>query len=177
MLFFLPAAVDITVIILAARHREFFWLFPVLATAGSLVGAFATFSVGQKIGDKSLASWLSEKQIKVVEKRLKNKGAVALAIPGLLPPPFPLTPFVLACGALKASLSKFIMTLGAARMLRFGLEAGLAYFYGTQIVGVLESDAVQKVVTWIIGITLLGTAYTIYRVISSARHMRTGRKT
>jgi membrane protein YqaA with SNARE-associated domain len=178
MLFFLPAAVDITVIVLAARQRDLFWAFPLLATAGSLSGAYVTFMIGRKIGEKSLTSWLpGGRGIGRVEGRIRDKGAVALAIPGLLPPPFPLTPFILACGALKVSLSKFMLTLAAARLVRFGLEASLAAIYGSRIVAVLESDAIRRFVTMMIIITVIGSAYTIYRVIASTRHMRAGRRT
>jgi membrane protein YqaA with SNARE-associated domain len=55
MLFFLPAATDLAVIILTARHRDLFWAFPVLATAGSLLGAYVTFWLGRKIGENSLS--------------------------------------------------------------------------------------------------------------------------
>lgn len=173
MVFFLPAAVDISVIFLAAGHREVFWIFPFLATAGSVLGAYGTMLVGRSIGEKSLSYWLSERRIQQVQKRIKNKGAVALALPGLLPPPFPLTPFVLVCGALKVSRSKFIITLAAARFLRFGVEALLAYFYGSRIISVLESENFQRIVTGLFVIALIGTGYTFYRVVASTRHMRT----
>src|SRR4051794_23485071 len=101
MIFFLPAAVDIAVIVLVARHPQIFWIYPVLATVGSLAGAWVTFHIGKTIGEKSLEYWIPEQRLNSVRARIKDKGAVALAIPGLMPPPFPLTPFVLACGALQ----------------------------------------------------------------------------
>ena len=175
MVFFLPAAVDITVIFLAAGHREFFWVYPFLATAGSVLGAYGTMLIGRRIGEKSLSSWVPQRRIQQVQKRIKDKGAVALALPGLLPPPFPLTPFVLACGALKVSRSKFVATLAAARFLRFGAEASLAYLYGSRIVNILESRAVQYLMMGLFVIAAIGTAYTLYRVVKSTRHMRTQR--
>lgn len=175
MVFFVPAAVDITLIFLAAGHREMFWVFPFLATAGSVLGAYSTMLIGRRIGEKSLDSWVPERRIRQVEERIRNKGAVALALPGLLPPPFPLTPFVLVCGALKVSPSKFIMTLAAARFLRFGVEALLAYLYGSQIADTLQSEIVRYVMTGLFVITVIGTAYTLHRAVRNTRHMRTQR--
>ena len=45
MVFFLPFGVDTLVIYLAARNGMWFWLYPLLATAGSLTGAAVTFWV------------------------------------------------------------------------------------------------------------------------------------
>ena len=39
------------VIYLAARHRETFWIYPLMMTAGSVAGAGFTFWVGFKVGD------------------------------------------------------------------------------------------------------------------------------
>ena len=48
MLFFLPFGVDAVVIYLAARDRDLFWIYPLLATAGSLVGAALTYWIGRE---------------------------------------------------------------------------------------------------------------------------------
>jgi membrane protein YqaA with SNARE-associated domain len=172
MLFFLPAAVDIAVIILSTRYRELFWIFPVLATAGSLIGAYVTFWLGCKIGENSLSFWVSERRLKMVQQKIRDKGAIALAIPGLLPPPFPLTPFILVCGALKVSRTKFFVTLGAARLVRYGVAALLAFLYGRRIIGILESDIFRMGVAILIFVALVGTGYSAYRMVKSTRKYR-----
>src|SRR4051794_10170642 len=89
--FFLPIAVDAAVVILAARHADTFWLYPPLATAGSVMGSLVTFWMGRKIGEKSIEHWVSPNALTKVRNKMKDRGAVALAIPAILPPPFPLT--------------------------------------------------------------------------------------
>ena len=49
MLFFLPFGIDALVIYLAARNEQLFWLYPILATVGSLAGAGVTFWLGKKV--------------------------------------------------------------------------------------------------------------------------------
>jgi membrane protein YqaA with SNARE-associated domain len=172
MVFFMPAAVDMAVIILTARYREFFWAFPILATAGSLAGAYATFQIGCKIGENSLGSWVPERRLRSVQKKIKDKGAIALALPGLVPPPFPLTPFILACGALKVSRMKFFLTLGAARIFRFEVVAVLAFVYGKRIAAVIDSNIFKTIIAAFIAIALAGTAYSAYRVVRTTRSHR-----
>src|SRR5215470_15331250 len=149
MVFFLPLAVDIAVVILASRTRELFWLYPILASAGSLCGAAITYYVGRRVGEAGLERFVSENRLNRFRRRIEEKGAVALAVLDLIPPPFPFTACVLVAGALKVDTALFFTILGITRLVRFGGEAVLAYFYGQQIIHWLRSDTVEY-----IGITL-----------------------
>lgn len=157
MMFFLPFGVDAVVIFLAARDRELAWLYPLLATAGSLTGAAATYWIGQKIGELGLARYVPARRLERLQSRVRDSGAIALAIPALLPPPFPLTPFVLTCGALRVNPWRFFTTFGAMRLLRFGTEAALALVFGRSILQILRSDMFQFVVAGFIVLAIAGT--------------------
>jgi hypothetical protein len=89
---------------------------------------------------------------------VRDSGAIALAVPALMPPPFPLTPFILTCGALNVNPWRFFSIFGAMRLLRFGIAALLAVRYGRGILRVLESDAFQMVIVGFIVIAIVGTA-------------------
>ena len=157
MLFFLPFGVDAVVIYLSARDEQMWWAYPILATAGSLMGAALTFWIGRKIGDVGLERLIAERRLERVRSRVRDKGAIAMALPAVLPPPFPLTPFILTCGALDVDKWKFFTTFGAIRLLRFGVEAVLARVYGQGVLRVLQSDAFQTVVVSFIAVAVLGT--------------------
>src|SRR5258707_9339812 len=122
--FSLPFGIGAAVIILAARLHELGWIVPLLATAGSTAGAALTFWMGARIGDNGLERWIASRRLKSIRRRVRESGAIALAILDLIPPPFPFTPFVLAAGALEVSAKTFFITLAACRILRFGGEAG-----------------------------------------------------
>jgi membrane protein DedA with SNARE-associated domain len=89
--------------------------------------------------------------------RVRDRGAIALALPAFMPPPFPLTPFVLTCGALRVSRRRFFATFVVARLLRFGIESVLAVIAGAGILRVLRSDTFQTVIIVFIGIAVVGT--------------------
>jgi membrane protein YqaA with SNARE-associated domain len=158
MLFFLPFGVDAVVVYLSARNEDLFWLYPLLATAGSTAGAATTYWIGKKIGDVGLDRYVSERRLTRIKARVRDSGAIALAVPALMPPPFPLTPFILTCGALNVNPWRFFGIFAAMRLLRFSTAAGLAVIYGRGILRVLESDAFQLVIAGFIVIALLGTA-------------------
>jgi membrane protein YqaA with SNARE-associated domain len=169
MLFFLPMGVEAAVVILTVRNRAMFWVFPLLAAAGSLLGAAVTYWIGHKIGEKGLENWVSVRKLDAIRSRIKDRGAMALALPALLPPPFPLTPLILACGALSVKRARFLVTLGAMRIVRFTIVAILGLVWGRQVLAVLESDTFKFVVGFFIVIALVGTAFTIYRLIVRTR--------
>jgi membrane protein YqaA with SNARE-associated domain len=172
MIFFLPAAVDMAVIILVARHRELFWAFPILATVGSVAGAYVTYRIGRKIGENSLACWVPERRLKSIQKKVKDKGAIALAIPALMPPPFPLTPFILVCGALKVSTKTFFLTLAGVRLVRFSIAAVLALVYGRRIIAVMESPTFKMVIAGFFILAVIGTIVSAIHVVRSTRTHR-----
>jgi membrane protein YqaA with SNARE-associated domain len=155
--FFMPFGVDALVIYLAARDGSLFWLFPILATAGSVLGAATTFWIGHKAGEVGLDRLVSRRHLDRLRCQVRDKGAVALALPALLPPPFPLTPLVLTCGALNVDARRFFSTFAAMRLVRFSIGAILARIYGRGILRVLESDGFRMVVIAFIAIAVVGT--------------------
>ena len=169
MLFFLPFGVDGVVIYLAARDEGLFWLYPVLATLGSLTGAATTYWIGKKIGEVGLERYVPERRLARVRWRVRDSGAIAMAIPALMPPPFPLTPFILTCGALKVNPWRFFALFGAMRLLRFGTGALLALVYGRGILRVLQSDTFQMVIGAFIVVAIVGTVVSAVLLWRSTR--------
>ena len=169
LFFSLPFGIDAAVIILAARMRELWWIAPLLATSGSIAGAALTFWMGAKIGEQGLERWVPEKRLAQVRARVRTKGAVALAVLDLIPPPFPFTPFVLAAGALEVQPRTFFVTLTVCRLFRFGLEAALALVYGQRILTALDSDLFHDIVVFFIGIAIALTALSLVQVVRATR--------
>lgn len=172
LFFSVPFGIDAAVIILAARARSLAWAVPLLATAGSVVGAALTFWMGRKIGENGLEHYVAPKRLKRVRSRVRNSGAVALAVLDLIPPPFPFTPFVLAAGALEVNTVTFFSTLIAVRLARFGGEALLAVVYGSRILGVLESDTFHNLVAGCILLAFAVSAISIVRLVRVSRPKR-----
>jgi membrane protein YqaA with SNARE-associated domain len=167
--FWFPFGVDAVVILLVARNEERAWLYPVLATLGSVAGTALTFWMGRKAGETGLDRYVSKQRLKAMTGRIKKKGAVALALLGIIPPPFPFTALVLASGALKVNFVRFIAALTVVRLVRFGLEALLAVRFGTLVIRWLNSDMVQYIVVGFAALALTGTAITIFTLWGRTR--------
>ena len=164
-LFLHPLDVD-TAIVLLRRHSEIVWLLPFLATAGSLIGAAMVFWIGRKIGNNGLEHWISPRVLESVRRKVRNKGAIALVLPALLPPPFPLLPFVLASGALSVRATRFFIMFAGLRLVRFSILTALAWFYGRQILAMFKTGTFKTVMTVFMVLIVVGTSTTIYRLVT-----------
>ena len=172
MLFFLPLAVDIAVIIVASRAHQMFWGYSVIAAGGSVCGAAVTYYIGRRLGDAELERFVSPGRLAKVRKKITSKGAIAIAVLDLVPPPFPFTAFILAAGALKVSAYRFFFWLGIMRLLRFGAEGVLAYFYGRQIIYWFKTDTFEYIATFLFAVAALGTGLAIFQVIRTTSGRR-----
>jgi membrane protein YqaA with SNARE-associated domain len=164
-LFFPPTDVEGAVAILR-NHSEIVWLFPFLATACSVLGAAIAFGIGRKIGRNGLEQWISPGVLDSVRHKIGHKGVVALVLPALLPPPFPLLPFVLACGALSVNATRFFILFASLRLVRFSILTALAWFYGRQILAMLQTGTFKTVVAVIAVLFVAGTCAAIYRLVT-----------
>ena len=168
----IPLAVDIAVIVLASRSRDLFWLYPIIGSLGSLAGAALTFYIGRRIGEAGLYRFVPKGRLDRIRRRIEDKGAVALAVLDLLPPPFPFTACILAAGALEVSTPIFFITLGLTRLLRFGVEAVLARLYGPQIIVFLESTTFEYIGVALFAIAVLATTVGVVQLVRKTRAHR-----
>jgi membrane protein YqaA with SNARE-associated domain len=160
--------VEATMVILR-RHSEIVWLLPFLATAVSMIGAAMTFWIGRKIGENGLEHWISPRVLEKVRQKVRHRGAVALVLPALLPPPFPLMPFVLACGALSVNATRFFIMFAGLRMARFSILIALAWFYGRQILTRFQAGTFKTAMAVFLVLCVVGVSITIYGLVKRMR--------
>ena len=170
LFFTLPFGIDGAVIACAARaHGAFALAVPFLATAGSTAGSAFTYWMGATIGEKGLEAHVPQKRLARVRNTLRTSGPLTLAGLDMLPPPFPMTPFVLAAGALKVNLTATLIALASSRLLRFAVETYFAKRFGRRIVTWMESPVVSHVVAVCIVLALVFSVYTIVTIAASSR--------
>ena len=169
LVFFLPLGIDFAVIILSARKPELFWLFAILATVGSLIGAMVTFWIGRKVGEHGLTRLMKPSRLERVRNRVSQHAGIGVAALAIIPPPFPFTAFVLASGAFGGHAWTFFTTLAAVRGLRFLAEGGLAAVYGRRILTWMQSTTFEVIVGVLIVLAVGGTIVSGIAVYRSTR--------
>ncbi len=134
----LPGSMDALTIVLAASKKEWWWYYAIMATVGSIIGAYLTFRLGREGGKESLEKKLSAKRAKKVYDNFDRWGAWAIIVPCLIPPPFPLSPFLLAAGALNYPKKHFVGAVAVGRGIRYTIVAWLGRTYGKAIFGFFQ---------------------------------------
>jgi membrane protein YqaA with SNARE-associated domain len=129
----LPGSTDLLLILLVV-HRADPVLAAIAALAGSVLGGYLTWAAGAKGGEAALHRYLPKRFARRMTGWVETNGTLAVTTSALLPPPFPLMPFILAAGALGVSRRKFFVSFGLARAIRYALVAWLAATYGRVLV-------------------------------------------
>jgi membrane protein YqaA with SNARE-associated domain len=129
----IPGSTDLLLLWLVS-HNNSPWLLAPTAILGSILGGYATWNLGRKGGEKALARWVSPRILNRIKGWVERHPALAIFLPAILPPPIPLSPFIVAAGALDVPLKRFLAVFGAARTIRYSFVAWLAVRYGRRIV-------------------------------------------
>jgi membrane protein YqaA with SNARE-associated domain len=153
-------SMDVLTIWLAARHREPWLYYALMATLGAVIGGYITYALARKGGKETMERKLSKRRATQVTNAFERWGFAAVVIPALLPPPFPFLPFLVAAGAMQYSRKKFLAALVLGRGLRYTIEAYLGFHYGRHILRFF-SEYYKPALAILIGLAVLGAALTL----------------
>lgn len=128
-----PGGQDALTIVLAAGEKEWWPYYAAMATIGSVIGGYLTYKLGKKGGEEALEQRLSKRKHARVKRIFEKFGFGAVFLPAIMPPPVPMSPFLLSAGAMEYPRNKFLLALTAGRGLRFMLVAYFASIYGRQV--------------------------------------------
>jgi membrane protein YqaA with SNARE-associated domain len=157
----LPGSTDAATILLAAHHREPWFYYAIMATAGAVLGGFLTYRMARKGGKATLERRFSKRKTARVYAIFERWGFAAVAIPAILPPPFPIVPMLLAAGAMQYPTRKFLTALAVGRGIRYTILAYLGYHYGRHIVNFF-ARYYWPVLIALVAFSVLGGLYGLY---------------
>jgi membrane protein YqaA with SNARE-associated domain len=156
-----PGIMDVATIVMSARQQQLWLYYALMATAGSVIGGFATYQLARTGGKEAFERRFSRRKVDKVCEIFGRWGFGAIAVPALLPPPVPMVPFLLAAGAMQYPPRKFLAALSLGRICRFMILAYLAARYGKQIIAFIAEHG-HPVVVAIIVVLLAAAAVVLY---------------
>ena len=160
----LTGSMDVLTIWLAARHLHPWPYYAVMATIGAVIGGYITYELARKGGKEAMEHKLSKKRAARVYKTFERWGFFSVAVPALLPPPFPFVPFLIAAGAMQYSRQKFLAALTTGRFIRYTIVAGLGALYGTHILRFF-SQYYAPALAILIGLAVLGSGLSLIQYL------------
>ncbi len=125
---------DILTAVLAATHRNPWYEYAAVATAGSVIGAYITFSLARRAGAAYLDSKFGHARVVRLLHTFQRWGTGALAVSTAVPFPFPTSAFFAAAGASNYGTRKFVTVVVLCRAARYSLIAVLADHYGRRFI-------------------------------------------
>jgi membrane protein DedA with SNARE-associated domain len=170
----IPGVTDIMLIVYAAAKSN-----PVLlvaiATAGSAIGGFLSHAAGRAGGLKLLEKHVPARILARVTSWMEQHSVLAVSLPALLPPPMPLSPFVLVAGAVHMSRKKFMWSFVLSRLLRHSIAVWLGMHYGRSVIHLWQRLSARWGTTILIVVWTLILAFTaiaIWQLYKTSRKMK-----
>ncbi len=157
----LPGSMDVATILLAAHNRNLWIYYSMMATAGAVLGGYLTYRMARKGGKETLEKRFSTRKTARVYAIFERWGLAAVAIPAILPPPFPIVPMLLAAGAMQYPARKFLAALAVGRGIRYTILAYLGAHYGRHIVNFFARYYWQTL-SVLIAFAVLGGLYGLF---------------
>ncbi len=150
-----PGGLDVFTIILSSGRHDLWWYYAIMATVGSVIGAYLTYRIGEKGGEDVLEKKIGKERAKKVYAKFEKAGFTSLVVSVLIPPPFPIVPVLLAAGVLKYPTKKFLSAIAAGRAVRFTIDAMLGIYFGRAILGFF-SQYYKPALYTLIGLAVVG---------------------
>ena len=135
------AGPDILTAILSASHRDPWYEYALVATAGSVIGAYLTFRLARKAGTAYLDRKFKKGRVSAILKLFKNSGDGALLASCAIPFPFPTSMLFAAAGASNYNLGRFLTIVALGRGVRYAAIAFVADHYGRHFIRALRHPA------------------------------------
>jgi len=132
---------DILTAISAASHRNPWYEYAAVATAGSVIGALLTFRVARRAGSAYLHSKFGNRKLDAILSFFHKWGTSALAASTAVPFPFPTSVFFGAAGASNYGLGRFLTVVTICRAARYGIIAIVADHYGRHFIRALRQPS------------------------------------
>src|SRR5437763_1908438 len=110
---------DVVVAGYVYKDHARFWLYVLMASAGSALGSIVLYIIGYKGGEELLRKRMSPERFEKFHQAFDKHPFWSLMFPSMLPPPTPFKLFVLAAAVSEMQFGHFLLAIFSARCVRF----------------------------------------------------------
>jgi membrane protein YqaA with SNARE-associated domain len=138
-----PVPMDLILAGYVWANKSTFYLYVIVASAGSALGGLVPFFLGRAGGELFLMKRIDRARFEQLRARFERQEFLAMMIPSILPPPTPWKLFVFAAGVFEMRVSLFLIAVFVGRVVRDMITAVLVIYYGPEIVSIVGRLATQ----------------------------------
>jgi membrane protein YqaA with SNARE-associated domain len=150
----IPVPMDILIAGWVWNDQKRFWLYCVMAAAGSAVGGLLPYGLGRAGGELFLLKRINRERFEGLRARFERQEFLAMTIPSMLPPPTPWKLFVFAAGVFEMRVELFMLAVFCGRFLRWMILSLLVLKLGPGAVDVVSHHALTALL-FAVGLVLV----------------------
>ena len=142
----IPVPIDAVIALYVWNDKRHFWLYCLVAGAGSAVGGLLPYWLGRAGGELFLLKRVNRARFDQLRHRFESKEFLAVLIPSMMPPPTPWKVFVFAAGVFKMPVVNFLIAVTAGRFVRWFALSLLVLKLGPGAVDLIARHALATVI-------------------------------
>jgi membrane protein YqaA with SNARE-associated domain len=154
----IPVPLDAILALYIWNDKRHFWLYCLMAAAGSAIGGLVPYGLGRAGGELFLLKHLNRARFERLRDRFQRQEFLAVLIPSMMPPPWPWKIFVFAAGVFEMRVANFMLAVLVGRTVRWIVLSILVLKLGPGAVDMVARHALPAVI--IVGVlAVLGFAW------------------
>ncbi len=134
----IPVSMDGVVIGYVANDHKKFVLYCLMAAAASAIGSLVPFYVGRAGGELVLLKRINRGRYERIRDRFERQEFLAIAVPAMCPPPFPLKLFEFAAGVFEMKPLPFVLAIFCGKLVQFLVCSLLTIWFGPALLHSLK---------------------------------------
>jgi len=154
----IPVPMDAILAVWIWEDRSRFWMYCVMAAAGSAIGGLLPYVLGRAGGELFVLKRVNRERYERMRLRFEKQEFLAMMIPSMLPPPTPWKAFVFAAGVFEMRVIPFMLAVFTGRLIRWLVLSLLVLKLGPNAVQAVEHHALA-LFGIVIGLAALGFAW------------------
>jgi membrane protein YqaA with SNARE-associated domain len=141
----IPVPMDAILALYVWNDKRHFWVYCLMAAAGSALGGLLPYGLGRAGGELFLQKRVNAAKFEKMRDRFERQECLAVRVPSMMPPPAPWKMFIFASGVFKMRLRDFLVAVFVGRMLRWLALSLLVLKLGPSAVDIVARHAVPTV--------------------------------
>jgi membrane protein YqaA with SNARE-associated domain len=141
----IPVPMDAILALYVWNDKRHFWVYCLMAAAGSALGGLLPYGLGRAGGELFLQKRVNPAKLEKLRDRFERQEFLAVMIPSMMPPPAPWKMFIFASGVFKMRVRDFLVAVFVGRMLRWLALSLLVLKLGPGAVDLVARHAVPTV--------------------------------
>lgn len=176
--FYVPLANELLLFALihgGGASSEWMWIaYALSGAAGTVAGVALLDLVMRRVGAGGVERLAGKKRFGKLREKVEHNTGRVVFVAAMLPPPFPFRFTMMTASALQCARGRMLISVFAGRALRFAAEALLILYFGRRFLDFMNSDIFNYVVYVLTLAAIVGSAFTIFRLLRSQRSEAVG---